>query len=46
LSNEIKEKLARAQPETLAAAGRIQGMTPAALGAIAAHLRKTGARAA
>ena len=40
LSAEIREKLNRAQPESLGAASRIQGMTPAALAAIAAHMRK------
>lgn len=40
LSAEIREKLARARPTSLGAAARIQGMTPAALAAIAAHLRR------
>ena len=40
LSNELRDKLQRTQPESLGAASRIQGMTPAALAAIAAHLRK------
>jgi tRNA uridine 5-carboxymethylaminomethyl modification enzyme len=40
LSAELTEKLLRRQPETLGAASRIQGMTPAALAAIAAHVRK------
>ncbi len=31
LSNELRSKLARVRPETLAQAGRIEGMTPAAL---------------
>jgi tRNA uridine 5-carboxymethylaminomethyl modification enzyme len=31
LSRELQEKLARVRPETLAQAGRIEGMTPAAL---------------
>jgi tRNA uridine 5-carboxymethylaminomethyl modification enzyme len=40
LSTEMREKLNRIQPETLGSAARIQGITPAALAAIAAHLRK------
>ncbi|MFO1027215.1 MAG: tRNA uridine-5-carboxymethylaminomethyl(34) synthesis enzyme MnmG [Acetobacteraceae bacterium] len=40
LSNEIRELLNRARPPSLGAASRIQGMTPAALASIAAHLRK------
>jgi tRNA uridine 5-carboxymethylaminomethyl modification enzyme len=40
LSAELTAKLQHAQPGSLGAASRIQGMTPAALGAIAAHVRK------
>jgi tRNA uridine 5-carboxymethylaminomethyl modification enzyme len=40
LSAELTAKLTQSQPESLGAAARIQGMTPAALAAIAAHLRK------
>jgi tRNA uridine 5-carboxymethylaminomethyl modification enzyme len=40
LSNELREKLERVRPESLGAAGRIEGMTPAALGAIFGALRK------
>ncbi len=40
LSAEITAKLTEAQPTSLGAAARIQGMTPAALAAIAAHVRK------
>lgn len=40
LSNEIRQKLARAQPETLGQAARLEGMTPAALAIIYAHVRK------
>ena len=40
LSAEITAKLSQAQPGSLGAASRIQGMTPAALAAIAAHVRK------
>ncbi len=39
LSNEMVERLTSAAPETLAAAGRIQGVTPAALVAILLHHR-------
>lgn len=40
LSTEILENLNLARPESLGAAARIQGMTPAALGSIAAFVRK------
>ncbi len=40
LSAEVRDKLTRHRPASLGAAARIQGMTPAALAAIAAHLRK------
>ena len=40
LSNEIREKLNHVTPESLGAAARIQGMTPAALASIAAFVRK------
>jgi len=46
LSSEMREKLNRAQPETLGSAARIQGITPAALAAIAAYVRKRGLSAA
>ena len=42
LSNEVKEKLKTHTPPTLAAAGRISGITPAALNALWVHIRKTG----
>jgi len=42
LSAELLGKLTRARPESLGAASRIQGITPAALAAIAAHLRRRG----
>ncbi|MGD8325586.1 MAG: tRNA uridine-5-carboxymethylaminomethyl(34) synthesis enzyme MnmG [Sphingomonadales bacterium] len=40
LSNEIKGKLLAARPETLGAASRIPGMTPAAMTLILAYLKK------
>jgi len=40
LSAELTAKLTQSQPSSLGAASRIQGMTPAALAAIAAHIRK------
>ncbi len=40
LSNEVKEKLARIRPRTLGQAGRIEGMTPGALTALLAHVKK------
>ncbi|HME25710.1 MAG TPA: tRNA uridine-5-carboxymethylaminomethyl(34) synthesis enzyme MnmG [Acetobacteraceae bacterium] len=40
LSAELTAKLVQLQPESLGAASRIQGMTPAALAAIAGHVRK------
>ncbi len=40
LSNEIRARLARARPATMAAAGRIEGMTPTALTLLAAHVRR------
>ncbi|HUM08460.1 MAG TPA: tRNA uridine-5-carboxymethylaminomethyl(34) synthesis enzyme MnmG, partial [Acidocella sp.] len=45
LSAELREKLERVRPRNLAAAGRIEAMTPAALGAIFGALKK-GRRAA
>ena len=41
LSNELKGKLSLARPRTLAQAGRIDGMTPAALTLILASLRRS-----
>lgn len=40
LSNELKAKLMAAQPETLAQAGRIDGMTPAALTLLLTRLKR------
>jgi tRNA uridine 5-carboxymethylaminomethyl modification enzyme len=40
LSNELVEKLEAVQPETLGRASRIDGMTPAALALLAAHVER------
>ncbi|NKJ00089.1 tRNA uridine-5-carboxymethylaminomethyl(34) synthesis enzyme MnmG [Novosphingobium sp. SG707] len=40
LSSEMVERLTRARPENLAAAGRVAGVTPAALAALLVHARK------
>ncbi|MBG0775779.1 MAG: tRNA uridine-5-carboxymethylaminomethyl(34) synthesis enzyme MnmG [Desulfovibrionaceae bacterium] len=42
LSREVREKLAARRPETLGRAGRISGVTPAALSCIQIHLKKLG----
>ena len=43
LSNEVRAKLDQVKPATLAQAGRLEGMTPAALSLLLAHLKKTAA---
>jgi tRNA uridine 5-carboxymethylaminomethyl modification enzyme len=40
LSSELKEKLARIRPISLGQAGRVEGMTPGALTALLAHVRR------
>ncbi|WP_280552594.1 tRNA uridine-5-carboxymethylaminomethyl(34) synthesis enzyme MnmG [Halomonas sp. 25-S5] len=40
LSNEIRQKLEETRPETLAQAGRISGVTPAAVSILLIHLKK------
>ncbi|MCB1841689.1 MAG: tRNA uridine-5-carboxymethylaminomethyl(34) synthesis enzyme MnmG, partial [Halioglobus sp.] len=45
LSNEVKQKLSAARPETLARAGRVPGVTPAAISLLLIHLKKRGALA-
>ncbi len=40
LSSEVKEKLAEVKPATLGQAGRIQGITPAAIAVLHIYLRK------
>ena len=46
LSNELKLKLVRLTPDNLAQAAKIEGMTPAALTLILAHIRKAKRAAA
>ena len=43
LSREIQQKLSQARPETLGQAGRIPGVTPAAISLLLIHLKKRGA---
>ncbi len=43
LSNEMVERLSAARPATLGAAGRVRGVTPAALAAILVHARRKAA---
>lgn len=40
LSNELKLKLKQIRPQTIGAAGRIQGMTPAAVVGLMGHIKK------
>ena len=40
LSNEVKQKLTEARPETLARASRLPGVTPAAISLLMVHLKK------
>ncbi|MYM63784.1 tRNA uridine-5-carboxymethylaminomethyl(34) synthesis enzyme MnmG [Pseudomaricurvus sp. HS19] len=42
LSNEVRQKLMDARPETLARASRIQGVTPAAVSLLLIYLKKQG----
>jgi tRNA uridine 5-carboxymethylaminomethyl modification enzyme len=46
LSNEARSKLEAAQPRTLGQAGRLDGLTPAALGILAAYLRRVARKPA
>ena len=46
LSNEMVERLSAAQPSSLAAAGRVPGITPSALAALLVHVKRAqGVRA-
>jgi tRNA uridine 5-carboxymethylaminomethyl modification enzyme len=40
LSNEMKQKFATHRPRTVGQAGRLDGVTPAALTLLAAHVRR------
>ncbi len=42
LSNEIRQKLQTLRPRTIGQAGRIDGITPAALTLLVAHVRRAG----
>jgi tRNA uridine 5-carboxymethylaminomethyl modification enzyme len=44
LSTEVRQRLEKVRPATLAQAGRMEGMTPAALMLLLAHLRKAPRR--
>jgi len=44
LSNEARSKLEGARPRTVGQAGRLDGLTPAALGILAAYLRREARR--
>jgi len=44
LSSEVREKLIRSQPETIGQAGRIPGVTPAAISLLLIHLKKRGGK--
>jgi tRNA uridine 5-carboxymethylaminomethyl modification enzyme len=44
LSNEARGKLEAARPRTVGQAGRLDGLTPAALGILAAYLRREARR--
>jgi len=43
LSNEVKQKLSEVRPDTLARAGRIPGVTPAAVSLLLVYLKRRGA---
>jgi len=42
LSSEVREKLVRSRPESIGQAGRIPGVTPAAISLLLIHLKKRG----
>jgi tRNA uridine 5-carboxymethylaminomethyl modification enzyme len=43
LSREMQQRLAGTRPATLGSAGRVPGITPAAIAALAVHLRRNEA---
>ena len=45
LSSEVQQKLSDHKPETIGQAGRIPGVTPAAISLLMVHLKKNGAAA-
>jgi tRNA uridine 5-carboxymethylaminomethyl modification enzyme len=45
LSMELRQKLSRVRPANLAQASRIDGMTPAGLACVLAHIRKPSPKA-
>jgi tRNA uridine 5-carboxymethylaminomethyl modification enzyme len=44
LSNEVRQRLKQARPETLGQASRLQGVTPAAVSLLLVHLKRRGAK--
>ncbi|AFJ03064.1 tRNA uridine 5-carboxymethylaminomethyl modification enzyme GidA [Methylophaga frappieri] len=42
LSNEVREKLQHAKPQSLGQAARLSGVTPAAISLLLVHLKRTG----
>jgi tRNA uridine 5-carboxymethylaminomethyl modification enzyme len=46
LSHEVRQRLSEARPATVGQAGRLPGVTPAAVSILLVHLKKRGARAA
>jgi tRNA uridine 5-carboxymethylaminomethyl modification enzyme len=42
LSHEVRQKLSEARPATIGLAGRLPGMTPAAVSILLVHLKKRG----
>ena len=44
LSNEVRQKLIDVKPETIGQAGRISGVTPAAVSLLLVHLKKTDSK--
>jgi tRNA uridine 5-carboxymethylaminomethyl modification enzyme len=45
LSNEVRQRLTEARPVTLGQAGRVPGVTPAAVSLLLVHLKRRGAAA-